>query len=233
MAYTIFPLCENALTVRFSNEMSEEASRCVQQLASLLGSGAYEGIIDIVPAFSSVTIYYDPLILGTYKQACSIIKAEMEKMDPTSLFREKRTIVIPVCYGGEFGPDLPEVARYHCMAEEEVIRLHSAARYKVYMIGFAPGFAYLGGLPSQLAAPRRAVPRLVVPAGSVGIAGSQTGVYPFATPGGWQIIGRTPLALFHPNQQPPSLLQAGDIVQFRPIDEKEYRMWGRDGCFRS
>lgn len=136
-----------------------------------------------------------------------------------------RTVVIPVCYGGEFGPDLEEVARFHGMTEDEVIAIHAQGRYRVYMIGFAPGFAYLGGLSPEIATPRRATPRTHVPAGSVGIAGNQTGVYPLATPGGWQIIGRTPLALFRPHHEEPSLLRAGDIVQFCPITEEQYRMW--------
>ncbi|KXG09817.1 Kinase A inhibitor [Anoxybacillus sp. P3H1B] len=233
MRYTMFPLSENALTIRFSNEISDEAHERVQKLTRLLRCEAMEGIIDIVPAFSSVTVYYNPLVLGTYEQASRDISEKVEGMERAASALAGRTVVIPVCYGGEFGPDLPEVAQYHGITEEEVIRLHSAGTYKVYMIGFAPGFAYLGGLPSQLATPRRAVPRLLVPEGSVGIADRQTGVYPLATPGGWQIIGKTPLSLFCAERQPPSLLQAGDVVQFHPMTEKEYRMWKNNGDFCS
>ncbi|GGJ77816.1 inhibitor of KinA [Anoxybacillus voinovskiensis] len=223
----IFPLSEYALTVRFSDEMNEEVNDNAHQFARWLEKQSIKGIVEVVPTFSSVTIYYDPLVLGTYEQVRNQTKRWLEQMEET-IQPKARTIVIPVCYGGEFGPDLPEVARYHGISEEEVVRLHAEARYKVYMIGFAPGFAYLGGLPLELATPRRATPRRVVPAGSVGIAGGQTGIYPLATPGGWQIIGRTPLSLFRPTHRQPSLLCAGDIVRFRPMTEKEYRMWKND-----
>jgi inhibitor of KinA len=156
------------------------------------------------------------------------LKTELEQMEHTAAMNE-RNIVIPVCYGGEFGPDLKEVAQYHGLTEEEVIHIHSHGEYKVYMIGFVPGFAYLGGLSPKIATPRRTTPRTMIPTGSVGIAGGQTGIYPLATPGGWQIIGRTPLSLFRPNHRQPSLLRAGDIVRFQPITEKEYRMWRNDG----
>lgn len=129
---------------------------------------------------------------------------------------------IPVCYGGELGPDLPEVAAAHGLSEEEVVEIHASADYLVYMLGFAPGFAYLGGLPKRIATPRRRTPRLSIPAGTVGIAGDQTGVYPIATPGGWQLIGRTPDPLFLPDAMPPALLRAGDIVRFRPISRAEF-----------
>jgi KipI family sensor histidine kinase inhibitor len=133
-----------------------------------------------------------------------------------------RIVDIPVCYGGEFGPDLDEVAELCGLAADEVVALHVGGEYLAYMIGFAPGFPYLGGLPDKLAVPRKAVPRLRVPAGSVGLAGQQTGIYPLASPGGWQIIGRTPIRLFTPERMPPTLLQAGDIVRFRVISHEEY-----------
>jgi inhibitor of KinA len=132
-------------------------------------------------------------------------------------------VEIPVCYGGEFGADLDFVAKHANLTPGEVIEIHSAADYLVHMIGFAPGFPYLGGMSSKIAAPRRSSPRLKVPAGSVGIAGEQTGIYPLETPGGWQLIGRTPLALFRPEQDPPTLLQPGDIVRFRPITPQQFR----------
>lgn len=131
-------------------------------------------------------------------------------------------IEIPVCYGEEFGPDLEFVANHNGLTPEEVIRIHSSAEYLVYMVGFAPGFPYLGGMPEAIAAPRRPSPRLAIPAGSVGIAGKQTGVYPIETPGGWQIIGRTPIALFVPDSNPPTILASGDRICFRPISRQEY-----------
>jgi inhibitor of KinA len=227
--YTMFPLSENALTIRFSNDVNEQVNQYVHRFTFWLEQQRWEGIIDIVPAFSSLTIYYDPLVLGTYEQVCKQLQAQLERIEEATPSVQERTIIIPVCYGGEFGPDLKEVAQYHRLTEEEVIRIHSHGKYKVYMIGFAPGFAYLGGLSSKIATPRRTTPRTMIPAGSVGIAGGQTGVYPLSTPGGWQIIGRTPLQLFRPNHRQPSLLRAGDVVRFQPITEKEYRMWRNDG----
>ncbi|ANB60855.1 5-oxoprolinase subunit PxpB [Anoxybacteroides amylolyticum] len=224
----IFPLSEYALTVRFSEEISEAANDKAHQFARWLEKQLIKGIVEVVPTFSSVTIYYDPLVLGTYEHVRNQTKRWLEQMERT-IQPKARTVVIPVCYGGDFGPDLSEVARYHGMSKEDVVRLHAEAVYKVYMIGFSPGFAYLGGLPLELATPRRATPRHTVPAGSVGIAGTQTGVYPLSTPGGWQIIGRTPLSLFRPTHPQPSLLRAGDIVRFQPMTENEYRMWKNDG----
>lgn len=223
----IFPLSEYALTVRFSDEINEVANEKAHQFARWIETQSIHGIVEVVPTFSAVTIYYDPLVLGTYEHVRNQTKRWLEQMEET-IQPKARTIVIPVCYGGEFGPDLPEVARYHGMSEGDVVRLHVEALYKVYMIGFSPGFAYLGGLPPELATPRRATPRRVVPAGSVGIAGAQTGVYPLATPGGWQLIGRTPLSLFRPTHRQPSVLRAGDIVRFQSITENEYRMWKND-----
>jgi inhibitor of KinA len=224
MDYMMFPLSEYAVTIRFSTNVDEAVNDYVHRVAVFLEQQKKDGIFDIVPTFSSVTVYYDPLVVGNYEEMCEWLRTELERVEQVEA-PPSRTVVIPVCYGGEFGPDLEEVARFHGMTEEEVIAIHAQGRYRVYMIGFSPGFAYLGGLSPKIATPRRATPRTRVPAGSVGIAGSQTGVYPLATPGGWQIIGRTPLALFRPEHDEPSLLRAGDIVQFRPITEDEYRMW--------
>ncbi|MDQ1233878.1 inhibitor of KinA [Paenibacillus sp. SORGH_AS306] len=133
-----------------------------------------------------------------------------------------KVIDIPVCYGNEYGPDLEYVATYNHLSVEEVIAIHCSCEYLIYAIGFAPGFPYMGGMSTKIATPRKATPRLVIPAGSVGIAGTQTGIYPLATPGGWQLIGRTPLTLFRPNQHPPVLLASGMSIRFRAIDEEEY-----------
>ncbi|RDE31402.1 allophanate hydrolase subunit 1 [Parageobacillus thermoglucosidasius] len=227
MDYTMFPLSEWAVTIRFSAEVDEAVNEHVHRVTVFLEEQKKEGILDIVPTFSSVTVYYDPLVAGGYEEICKWLRTELKRVGHIKK-AAARTVVIPVCYGGEFGPDLQEVARFHGISEEEVISIHSRESYRVYMIGFAPGFAYLGGLSPEIATPRRSTPRTHVPAGSVGIAGSQTGIYPLATPGGWQIIGRTPLALFRPHDPEPSLLRAGDIVQFRPITEEEYRMWDDD-----
>ena len=136
---------------------------------------------------------------------------------------EGRKIVVPVVYGGEYGPDLGSVARYHGLLEEQVVKLHSEREYRVYMIGFVAGFPYLGEVPDEIATPRLGTPRLKVPAGSVGIAEKQTGVYPCEAPGGWRIIGRTPLKLFDSVRQPPALLESGDVVRFEAISEERFR----------
>ncbi|NNU82870.1 5-oxoprolinase subunit PxpB [Geobacillus sp. BMUD] len=226
MEYTLFPLCEYAVTVRFADCIDEAVNEIVHGAAARLEAEKKEGIEEIVPAFSSLTIYYDPLVID-YISIGAWLRKNIRQPEQTAR-RLARTVVIPVCYGGEFGPDLSDVARFHGMTENEVVTLHSTGRYRVYMIGFSPGFAYLGGLSPRLATPRRPVPRTKVPAGSVGIAGGQTGVYPLATPGGWQLIGRTPLKMFDPRRPEPSLLAAGDIVEFQPIDAKEFARWSEE-----
>jgi inhibitor of KinA len=159
----------------------------------------------------------------------SIVQSKLEN-EQTEKELAHRTVSIPVCYGGEYGPDLEYVARHHNLTPEEVISIHSEGEYLAYMIGFAPGFPFLGGLSEKIATPRRPSPRTSIPAGSVGIAGMQTGVYPISTPGGWQLIGQTPVKLFLPKQNPPSLLQAGDIVKFEPISKEEYQeMQAKEG----
>ena len=136
-----------------------------------------------------------------------------------------RLVEIPVCYGGELGPDLDDVARQHQITAQDVIDLHSGAVYLVYMVGFMPGFAYMGGLPAQLATPRRATPRTAVPAGTVGIGGSQTGVYPLESPGGWNLIGRTPVKVFEIAREPATLLTTGDRARFVPISARDFERW--------
>jgi inhibitor of KinA len=138
---------------------------------------------------------------------------------------EPKTVEIPVAYGGEFGPDLEWVARYHKTTTEKVVQLHTATTYQVYMIGFTPGFPYMGELPERLATPRRETPRTTIPEGSVAIAQRQTGIYPVESPGGWHILGRTPMKLFNPLQIPPALLEMGDLVRFFPIKEVEFTRW--------
>ncbi len=177
-----------------------------------------EGVIEHVPAWTSLTVYYDPARIG-YRAICTRIAAAAANLGEQSA-APARMVTIPVCYGGEFGPDLEDVARGAGLTVDEAVALHSGAQYVVGMMGFSPGFAYLAGLPARLVTPRLATPRLSVPAGSVGIGGSQTGVYPIATPGGWRIIGRTTLRLFDPAAENPFLLQPGDAVSFEAITRK-------------
>jgi inhibitor of KinA len=180
-----------------------------------------------VPAFTTLTVYYDPWLVSEngrhppYERVAQLLR---ELLPAAQAATETITaaVEIPVCYGGEFGPDLDFVAGHTGLATEEVIALHAAPDYLVHMIGFAPGFPYLGGLDARLATPRRPRPRPLVPAGAVGIAGPQTGIYSLPTPGGWQLIGRTPLRLFNPEWAQPSRLQAGQRLRFVPISAAEF-----------
>lgn len=217
---------DSALVVEFGDEISEEVNHKVHALAYVLEKNPLPGLGEAVPTYRSLLIHYDPLRLP-----CDDVKALvadlLQKCEEISL-PEPRVIEVPVVYGGEFGPDIQFVAEHNGLSVEEVIRLHSGVTYTVYMLGFSPGFTYLGGLPEVLATPRLPTPRKLVPAGSVGIAGAQTGIYPIATPGGWRLIGRTPLRLFDPTQEPPVPLRPGDRLRFVPISEKEFRTGRRE-----
>ncbi|NHM33662.1 5-oxoprolinase subunit PxpB [Neobacillus terrae] len=219
----ITPFGDSAIIIQFDNNITLDAHRKVRVLTERLERNSFTGMVEYVPAFTTVTVYYDPIQLS-YKEASSELERIVSELETASELNP-RTVEIPVCYGGEFGSDLEFVAEHNGLTLDEVIQIHSGNEYLVYMIGFAPGFPYLGGMSERIQAPRRSSPRLTIPAGSVGIAGMQTGVYPIETPGGWQLIGRTPEALFRPKESTPSLLQSGDIVRFRPISREEYEQW--------
>ena len=235
LEYQLLPVGEAALMVEFGKGINPETNKKVKALADYLDRQPLPGMLEYVSAYSSVTVFYNPAQvkqfqkeqlhlqpkLLAYQVLAELLKEVLSKLD-NGVVTKPRTVEIPVCYGGEFGPDLAYVAEYNNITIEEVIEIHCQGQYLVYMIGFAPGFPYLGGMSEKIATPRRPSPRLEIPAGSVGIAGMQTGVYPIATPGGWQLIGRTPLSLFRPQDECPSLLQAGDIIRFRPIPLAEY-----------
>jgi inhibitor of KinA len=183
-------------------------------------------MIEVVPAFTTVAVFYDPAKIGNLDVLRNELVVRMPRLIPRKDKSAGREMVVPVCYGGDFGPDLAAVAAQAGLKEGAAIALHSGAKYRVHAVGFAPGFPYLAGLSGKLHTPRRATPRTHVPAGSVGIGGAQTGVYPLATPGGWQLVGRTPLRLFRPeNEMEPALLQPGDRVRFRPISPEEFAAW--------
>ena len=209
------PLGDRALTVDLSDADDVPVRAVVRALATRLATDAPRGVTALVPAVQSLTIHYDPQ-LTSYGTLCDHVDATFATLD---ILRESEPepIVIPVCYGGEFGPDLTDVAAAHHTSPDAIVAAHVDGLYTVAMIGFLPGFPYLDGLAPSLHTPRRAIPRTAVPAGSVGIGGSSTGVYPFTSPGGWHIIGRTTRALFAPQRQRPSLLQAGDRVRFVAI----------------
>lgn len=216
-------LSDDAVIIELGTVINLENHRKVKALTSYLEKHPFQGMREIIPAFTTVTVFYDPLQVS-YAAVKSIIKKMVCCIEINSQDQSRR-IEISVCYGGELGPDLEYVAKHNGLTVEEVIHIHSSGEYLVYMIGFAPGFPYLGGMSKRIAAPRRSSPRLVIPTGSVGIAGNQTGVYPIETPGGWQLIGRTPLRLFRPEEKNPSLLQSGDVIKFKPISKEEYDSW--------
>jgi len=214
---------DRALLVELGNEISPLVNKKVRDLFLYLKDRRVEGVVEIVPAYRSLLIVYDPL-----KTTLSVLKESLSKRHQTMGRSEAprlRTLEVPVVYGGEYGPDLNWVAEYHRLSPEDVVRFHTGTTYQVYMIGFTPGFAYMGELPDTLITPRKETPRISVPRGSVAIAQSQTGVYPVESPGGWQLIGRTPLNLFDPAKWPPTPLEMGDRVKFFPIKEEEITRW--------
>lgn len=216
-----FRVCgETALSVELGEGIDLQVNRRVHALHRTLNQRALSGILSLNPTYRSVFIQYDPTVCS-FERLVAVVQDALCRLDDLSETTEAM-LHVPVCYGGEFGPDLIEVARFHGLTEEEVIRRHTASTYHVYMIGFTPGFPYLGGLDPTLFTPRKTTPRPKVPAGSVGIAEQQTGIYPIESPGGWQLIGRTPLKLFDFHRDPPFLLEPGMKVRFHPISREEY-----------
>ncbi|HOG16149.1 MAG TPA: 5-oxoprolinase subunit PxpB [Syntrophales bacterium] len=209
------------LLVEYGEGIDPVVNEKVRAVTALLRKAALAGVEEIVPAYRSLAIHYDPLT--TSPAALAGVLRALETRISTAEAAAFKVVPIPVCYGGAFGPDIGVVAEHAGLTEEEVIVLHSSVDYPIYMIGFTPGFCYLGGLDPRLQTPRRKTPRTNLPAGSVGIAESQTGMYPVDSPGGWQIIGRTPLLLFAPARENPFLYEAGDRIRFVPISEADFR----------
>jgi KipI family sensor histidine kinase inhibitor len=206
---------DQSLLVYLDDQISLGAHRQVMRLLRLLQSEPVAGVRNLHPAYCALLVKFDPLEV-THDGLESILRSYLQRAEDVQL-PEPRQVEIPVRYGSEFGPDLEDVATIHGMTRDQVIELHSSATYVVYFLGFAPGFAYLGGLPEALVTPRLASPRRKVPAGSVGIGGNQTGVYPFETPGGWRLIGRTPASIFQPGRQDMCLFSIGDHVRFTAL----------------
>jgi KipI family sensor histidine kinase inhibitor len=211
---------DQSLLVYFGEEITLEAHQRVMKLLWLLQSKPVAGIRNLHPAYCSLLVEFDALALQ-HDELEAILRQYLDEIEDVCL-PEPRTVEIPVCYGGQFGPDLEDLSSMHGITPSQAIELHTSAVYVVFFLGFVPGFAYLGGLPKELATPRLAAPRRSVPVGSVGIAGDQTGVYPFSTPGGWRLIGRTPVAMFRPDQKEMSLLSVGDRVRFTPISGEQF-----------
>lgn len=224
-SWRLVPVGESVVVVEFEERIDREVNLRAVALANRVRAVAVPGVRDVVPTFRSVAVYFDPL-LTDYEFLIKRLERMLASLDTPEepLQRTDRSEVpirVPVCYGGEFGPDLSNVAAFAGVTESEAARLHAGATYRVFMLGFLPGFAYMGMVDSRIAVPRRSIPRTRVPAGSVAIAGSQTGIYPCDSPGGWQLIGRTTLGLFDPSRAEPSVFAAGDLVQFysvQPLD---------------
>lgn len=211
---------DSGLTIEMGKVISEETNQRIRAMVTAIEEATLEGVEELVPTYCTILVIYNPVIIGY-----SELKEKLMKLEGTlekKSFQKPEVVHIPTFYGGSAGMDIEFVAAHNGLMVEDVIRLHSEAYYLVYMLGFTPGFPYLGGMTPSIATPRLEVPREKISAGSVGIAGNQTGIYPFESPGGWQIIGKTPLNLFNVYEKPYSLLQSGQYVKFDPIDEAAY-----------
>jgi inhibitor of KinA len=220
VAYRIVSAGDSAIVVEFEPRIDLAVNARAIACADAVQAAGVPGVRDVVPTYRSVAIYFDPLRTDVNALNAGVERAVASAEQSAAAAHEP--IRVPVCYGGEFGPDLPAVAAYARCSEDDVIYAHASTIYRVFMLGFVPGFAYLGIVDERIAMPRHAVPRVRVPARSVAIAGVQTGIYPGDTPGGWQLIGRTPVPPFDPNRPEPFLMKAGDAVQFYAIDRDEY-----------
>jgi KipI family sensor histidine kinase inhibitor len=210
-----------ALVVEFGDRIDPTVNRRVRELCVALDRAQPDGVRDLVPTYRSLLVNYDPRV--TTFDALRARLADIEKGLSATLSPPPRVVEIPTSYGGDDGPDLPFVAGHAGLTADEVVAIHSGASYLVYMMGFSPGFTYLGGMSERIAAPRLKTPRTAIPAGSVGIAQQQTGIYPVESPGGWQLIGRTPVRLFDPSREPPVVVEAGDYIRFVPVSRGEYQ----------
>lgn len=223
MDYPIYPCGDCAVTLQIGAEISEQVNREVVCALNTLRKADIIGVVELVPTYTSICIHYDPAMLS-YETLQRTIEQMEINLSEDNQEATGRIVEVPVCYGGEYGPDLSFVAQHNGLTPEQVIKRHSEGEYLVYMLGFLPGFAYMGGMDASIACPRLESPRTKIPAGSVGIAGTQTGIYPLSSPGGWQLIGRTPLKMFAIHgDQTQFALSAGDRVRFVPITEETYR----------
>ncbi|MBE7005021.1 MAG: 5-oxoprolinase subunit PxpB [Ruminococcaceae bacterium] len=212
---------DTALSAEFGNEISEEINAQVRAFTIALKKSEIPGIVELVPTYRACMIHYDPGVIS-YTALTRQLDGLLSRLDSIEI-PPSDVLEIPVLYGGEeMGPDLAFVAEHTGLSEQEVVELHTSTEYLIYMLGFTPGFTYLGGMSDKLETPRLKQPRVKIPAGSVGIAGKQTGVYPIDSPGGWQLIGRTPVKMYDPNRETPILPKAGQYIKFRAVDRAEY-----------
>lgn len=231
--YRITIAGDSALNIEFGQAIEPETSATIRLAAEVLGEESIEGVLELIPTFCSLMVSYDPLVID-FDDLVAKLQVRLRQIGPADMGIHKVT-VIPTCYGGEYGPDIRTVAEHAGIGVDEVIAIHCEHDYLIDMLGFLPGFAYLGGLDPRIHTPRLATPRTAIPPGSVGIGGEQTGVYPLTSPGGWQIIGRTPVRPYDPAREKPILYSAGEYLRFRPITVDEYHDIARaieDGTYR-
>jgi inhibitor of KinA len=217
---------DRGLLVEYGDVIDPDINNKVRSMAIVMEKETPEGVLETIPTYRSLLIIYNPATTNPTNLEKEILALE-ERLSQIKI-PPPDTVEIPVCYGGEFGPDIQFVAEHNSITEDDVVRIHSEAEYRIYMIGFTPGFPFLGGLPKALHTPRLETPRSFVPERSVGIANNQTGIYPLASPGGWQLIGKTPLKLFAPEHSNPFIYKVGDRIKFKPISAEDYvRLAGR------
>lgn len=211
---------DSSLLIQFGQEISPKINARITAFVHLLKVQHVEGVIDLIPAFTSLLINYDPRVVN-YRTLKRRVE-KLLKLDVGGETSSSRIFEIPVCYGGTYGPDLENIAKHANLTTQEVIDIHCSRDYLIYMLGFLPGFSYLGGLDERIHTPRLANPRIRIPAGSVGIGGSQTGIYPLDSPGGWQLLGLTPVKTYDPEREVPILFEAGDYIRFIPVTESDF-----------
>ena len=223
MNVRIVPAGDTGLVVMFEQEISRKTGTLVRSLSLLLEEKkkSIKGIIEIVPTFCTVMVYYDPLLLSARKLT-RIINEAVSRSSDEVVNGKSKCYEIPVCYEDSFAPDMKNVELHTGLSGQEIIRRHTEPNYMIYMLGFLPGFAYLGGLDGKLETPRLDSPRTKIPAGAVGIGGNQTGIYPLDSPGGWQLIGKTPIKPYDPGREKPVLYEAGEFIHFRAVSSLEY-----------
>ena len=237
--YRFFAEGDSSVLIVFGDAVCPETSRRIASAVRRIREERIGGVTDMIPAFVSLLVNYSPLVLS-YESLCARLEAVLGT-ETAAQETVKRVYEIPVCYGGEYGPDLAAIASHAGLTEREVIEIHTSCDYLIYMLGFLPGFCYLGGLDERIHTPRLKTPRLKIPAGSVGIGGSQTGIYPMDSPGGWQLMGKTPVRTYDPDRETPILMQAGEYIRFteigiaefqrisRAVEKGEYRVPVREG----
>ncbi len=211
---------DTSLSAEFGNEISEEINAQIRAFTIALEKDAVPGIVELVPTYRSCMIHYDPGVIS-YRALTKRLEGVLGRLASIEI-PPSDVLEVPVLYGGEMGPDLAFVAEHAGLSEQEVVEIHTSTEYLIYMLGFTPGFTYLGGMSGKIETPRLKQPRVKIPAGSVGIAGKQTGVYPIDSPGGWQLIGRTPVKMYDPDRETPILPKAGQYIKFRAIERAEY-----------